>query len=208
MACRATVASEGEFDTGLSAAEAALPLHMLEVVACRLHEYYLAYHVQHTSAHVTRRGARSEKKDSRAAWARDKHRYVEVIRIHNAWVQRANDMRGAPLQADLAEGYMHLSEEECLAPSFDGAFPFVASGATGTDGTGVPFAQRNLAVHIRAKLERLEEELTIVTMKVRNLYCVLAHRERHLRSTAAAATAEGQYGALTLSFACCAQTRV
>ena len=78
-------------------AEMELPLHMLRIVATRLHDHYLAYQMVHDASPVTRRGSRTEKKSRKASFKREKVRYLWIIRVLNAWVRRANEVRGLGL---------------------------------------------------------------------------------------------------------------
>ena len=124
-----------------------------------------------------------------------------MIRTHNAWIARANELRGGNSDDALAEGWRPLSEEACLHADFDGSFPFVADGAGGPDpsGAGVPYGQRILAVAIHHKIRRLEEEVDLLHLKVRNLYCVLCYRRDHLREVHAHAVTSGRYGRAILA---------
>ena len=88
---------EAAFLDRMADAELELPLHMLHVVATRLHDHYLAYQMVHDASPVTRRGTRAEKRTRRAAFKREKAKYLWIIRVHNAWVRRANEVLHAPL---------------------------------------------------------------------------------------------------------------
>lgn len=187
----AQLRADHDFATQLQHAEAGLPIKMLHELTPRLHQAYLQFRdsLNHSDHSLNR--TNKKKNAVHARMRRHKAAYVELLRINNAWVAKANDMRAdarSP-QDPLLEGYTYLDEEACTSVAFDGMFPVCSELPSDQDITGVPFSSRHRIVLVRDRIQRTIEDLVITTCHVRNLLYILHWKTDHLTAPLAHALA-------------------
>lgn len=171
-----------DFHTRLANAEAALPIKMLHELTPRLHQAYLQFRDSLSQEDFSLNRTYKKRNAVHARQRKHKAAYVELLRINNAWVAKANDMRASARspQDALPEGYKYLAEDVCTSVAFDGMFPVCSDQPSDQDVTGVPFSSRHKIVLVHDRIERTIEDLVITACHVRNLQYILHWKADHL----------------------------